>query len=87
MVNPTRVKQSFEDFNKNSNVEMKEQKKETVNDTIPDFGFVSKQENIKPKVVENKVVIKKNPSEGIYYLYHFCLFMIGGIYNLTCVNF
>ena len=63
LVNPTRVKQTFEDFNKNSNVEMKEQK-ETVNDTIPDFGFVSKQENIKPKVKENKVVLKKSPSEG-----------------------
>lgn len=63
LIHPTRVKQSFVDLSKNSNIEMKDQK-ETVNDTLPDFGFVNKVEDAKPKKLkDSKVSIKKNPSE------------------------
>jgi hypothetical protein len=63
LIHPTRIKQSFVDLSKNSNIEMKDQK-EPVNDTLPDFGFVNKVEDVKPrKIKDNKVVFKKNPSE------------------------
>lgn len=47
LIHPTRIKQSFVDLSKNSNIEMKDQK-EPVNDTLPDFGFVNKVEDVKP---------------------------------------
>lgn len=69
LVHPTKVKQSFVGFGK-KNEPRKEisADKEAVNDTIPDFGFVGKQnwENPENTIKENKIVLNKNPEPGKY---------------------
>ena len=63
-IHPTKVKQSFIDLQNYKNAESKP-KKESVNDTIPDFGFIGKEENQsrvsnRKKQQATKVSVTKN---------------------------
>jgi hypothetical protein len=62
LVHPTRVKQSFLGIDKKTDkAKPAEKAQEPVDDTIPDFGFVSKTENQSKEALkaDSKVVINK----------------------------
>lgn len=57
LVHPTRIKQSFVDVHNKNRKNTENKNKETVNDTIADFGFISDD-----KPIDKKIMVKRDSS-------------------------